>query len=124
MGQLKGQCKQALNCIPKVSIKNKIPIVASDPSNWGMAKSMMMRATQSGYDVNNQQDLNNFMLDYNQQTLANMPIRKQIRENPYKKIGRNDKISVKYSDGALKENVKFKTVEQDLIDAKCELIVK
>lgn len=103
-------------------IKDDIPSVARDPRNWGMAKSMMMGARQSGYDINNQDDINHYMLNHNQNALSEVLKRKPVKENPYKKIGRNDKISVKYSDGTVKENVKFKTVEQDLLDEKCELI--
>lgn len=104
-------------------IKRKIPIIASNPQNWGMAKSMMMGAKQSGYDINNKQDLDKYMHEYTQQTLSNRAARLP-KENPYKHIGRNDKVSVKYIDGKTEENVKFKKVEQDLIDKKCELISK
>ena len=38
------------------------------------------------------------------------------------KIGRNDKVSVKYPDGRVVNNVKFKKVENDLENGKCELI--
>lgn len=105
-------------------INSKIPVVASDPRNWGMAKSMMMKATQSGYDISSKEDLNHFMLDYNQQAMDRLSQSKPkpLIDNPYKKMGRNDKISVKYADGTLKENIKFKVVEQDLIDGKCDMI--
>lgn len=36
--------------------------------------------------------------------------------------GRNDRVTVQYDDGTIKENVKFKTVEADFIDKKCTLI--
>jgi hypothetical protein len=104
-------------------IKHKIPVIANNPKNWGIAKSMMMGAEQSGYDINNKQDLDKYMNEYTHQTLSNIAM-KQPRENPYKHIGRNDKVSVKYIDGKTEENVKFKKVEQDLIDKKCELISK
>jgi hypothetical protein len=104
-------------------IKHKIPVIASNPKNWGMAKSMMMGAKQSGYDINNKQDLDKYMNEYTHQTLSNIAMR-QPKENPYKHIGRNDKVSVKYIDGKTEENVKFKKIEQDLIDKKCELISK
>lgn len=35
--------------------------------------------------------------------------------------GRNDKVSVVYQDGTLKENVKFKTIEQDFENGLCKL---
>ncbi len=36
--------------------------------------------------------------------------------------GRNDRVSVQYMDGSLKKDVKFKTVEQDVLDNKCILV--
>ncbi len=44
------------------------------------------------------------------------PIRKQKLPN------RNDRVTVRYSDGTVKENVKFKTVEQDVASNRCVLI--
>ncbi len=39
-----------------------------------------------------------------------------------KTYGRNDKVSVKYVDGKIKKDVKYKSVEQDLSDARCVII--
>lgn len=39
-----------------------------------------------------------------------------------KTFGRNDKVSVQYTDGTKKSDVKFKSVEQDLVEGKCVLI--
>jgi preprotein translocase subunit SecA len=39
-----------------------------------------------------------------------------------KTFGRNDKVSVQYTDGTKKRDVKFKSVEQDLAEGKCVLI--
>ena len=36
--------------------------------------------------------------------------------------GRNEKVTVQYSDGSIKKNVKFKTVEEDIRNNKCVLI--
>lgn len=36
--------------------------------------------------------------------------------------GRNERVSVKYPDGSTKEDVKFKTVEEDVVSGKCVLI--
>jgi preprotein translocase subunit SecA len=45
-----------------------------------------------------------------------MPIRSE------KTFGRNDRVTVQYSDGSLKKDVKFKTVEEDIKNNKCVLI--
>jgi preprotein translocase subunit SecA len=39
-----------------------------------------------------------------------------------KVAGRNDRVSVQYMDGSVKKDVKFKTIEEDLINNKCVLI--
>lgn len=39
-----------------------------------------------------------------------------------KKIGRNVKVTVKYKDGTIKKNVKYKTVSFDARTGKCELV--
>lgn len=38
------------------------------------------------------------------------------------KIGRNDKVTVKYPDGTIKKDVKYKKVQKDVEAGKCELI--
>ena len=39
-----------------------------------------------------------------------------------KVAGRNDRVTVQYTDGTLKEGVKYKTVEQDVNNNKCVVI--
>ncbi|MEX2568313.1 MAG: preprotein translocase subunit SecA [Cyclobacteriaceae bacterium] len=39
-----------------------------------------------------------------------------------KTYGRNDKVTVKYVDGKVKKDVKYKSVEQDLSDSRCVII--
>ena len=39
-----------------------------------------------------------------------------------KNIGRNDKVTVKYTDGTTKKNVKYKTVEKDVVENKCVIV--
>ena len=36
--------------------------------------------------------------------------------------GRNDRVNVQYSDGSVKKNVKFKTVEDDILNNRCVLV--
>jgi preprotein translocase subunit SecA len=45
-----------------------------------------------------------------------MPVRAQ------KMAGRNDKVSVRYHDGRVVRDVKFKTVEQDVLNNRCVII--
>lgn len=53
----------------------------------------------------------------NQQTAPSKP-----RFEPPYKIGRNDQVSVKYTDGTVKTDIKYKKVLPDLEAGKCELI--
>lgn len=39
-----------------------------------------------------------------------------------KKYGRNDLVTVKYSNGEIRPNVKFKKIEDDLLKGKCQLV--
>lgn len=39
-----------------------------------------------------------------------------------KKIGRNEKVNVKYLDGTIKKDIKYKKIENDLKNGKCEII--
>lgn len=39
-----------------------------------------------------------------------------------KKIGRNEKVTVKYTDGTVKKGIKYKKVQQDVDLGKCEII--
>ena len=68
------------------------------------------------------------MFNYNRSLIKQRELDKNIprpvRKNPYEGIGRNQKITVRYNDGRIIENIKFKKVQQDLEDGQCELIQK
>ncbi len=80
----------------------KIQAAASDPDNWGMAKSMVMQAYTEGVEPGNQEQLMEFMLRYNERMAASRgederPYVQQdnqwvnepyVHEEP--KVGRND----------------------------------
>ncbi len=50
------------------------------------------------------------------------PVQKQMPVKSVKTVGRNDKVTVQYTDGTVKKDVKFKKVEQDIKENKCILI--
>lgn len=108
-------------------IKKEIPKRAKDPSNWGMAKTIGMQMKDAGIDVSDEKKIASFIENYNHNLSSPFPQPEQqappqTRKNtPLDKIGRNDKVNVKYPDGTIKIQAKFKTVEQDLLDGKCEL---
>ncbi len=45
----------------------------ADPGNFGMAKTMIMAAKEAGYDVTNQDDLNEFVREYNRRLMESRP---------------------------------------------------
>nr|CRH05901.1 protein of unknown function [Candidatus Magnetococcus massalia] len=48
----------------------EIAAIASDPANWGPAKSFAMKAQAAGVVMGSQEEINRFMLQYNQQLLG------------------------------------------------------
>ncbi len=50
------------------------------------------------------------------------PVEKQMPVKSEKIVGRNDRVSVQYTDGSVKKDVKFKTVEEDIKSNKCVLL--
>ena len=55
----------------------------------------------------------------NSRATSREPVMPRKSEKMY---GRNDKVSVKYVDGKIKKDVKYKSVEQDLSDSRCVII--
>ncbi len=120
-------------------------IKSQNPANWHSAKSFMMPAVLAGIDMSDENQKNQYLLS--QQMKALQQIKHRIDDNLsslnepdiynnvdrkdkvlniaqpnlYKNIGRNDKVNVKYNDGSIKNQVKFKTVEVDLKAGKCVL---
>ncbi|MFY0625326.1 MAG: preprotein translocase subunit SecA [Reichenbachiella sp.] len=50
------------------------------------------------------------------------PVEKTAPIKSEKIYGRNDRVTVQYVDGSMKENVKFKSVELDVADNKCVIV--
>jgi len=70
-------------------IENEISEVAKDPSNWGIAKTFVMLAEESGIDITDEDELHKFMDVFNQQILGIPESGGRIqRHGP--KVGRND----------------------------------
>ncbi|WP_339922671.1 hypothetical protein [uncultured Cyclobacterium sp.] len=92
---------------------------ANNSDNWGMAKSLMMGAQNSGVDFTNEDELQKFIIDKNLEIDERNKQSQPRNEDAFKGIERNQKISVKYEDGEIVKGIKFKKVEQDLITGKC-----
>lgn len=63
---------------------------ASDPQNWGSAKSFVMAAREAGVDITNEREMKKFLAFYNLQQLARLKIDDKPRSKSKVKIGRND----------------------------------
>ena len=50
------------------------------------------------------------------------PVEKQMPIKSDKIVGRNDRVTVQYTDGSVKKGVKYKTVEEDIKGNKCVMI--
>ena len=103
--------------------------IASDPSEWGMAKSMMKGAIESGVDLSDEKAREEYIDRINQQmgplpAFNPSPSHASIRKSKLDKIGRNERITVRYTDGRVVENIKFKKVKEDLETGKCVLVEK
>ena len=95
-------------------IRAQFLIEAKKEENWEEQKKMMMAAFAAGIDANNPQEMMKFRNQY----------QKEKRSTPLKKVkvGRNDKVNVRYKDGTIKKDVKFKKVEKDFRGGKCVLV--
>ena len=88
---------------------------------------MMMGAIEQGVDMDDEESLKSFM-DAQMFKPMDLPEsyksyhQEPAQKDDLKKIGRNDKVSVKYTDGKVLKEVKFKKVMKDVQSGKCELI--
>ncbi len=54
---------------------------------------------------------------------VSQPKQEKIQPAKSEKVaGRNDRVTVQYTDGTVKEGVKYKTIEQDILNNKCVLV--
>lgn len=107
-------------------IKNQIVENSQNNSNWGMAKSFMMGAQQSGINLDNKEQMDLYLMQQQLKAFSQFKDKREISQNKittnkFKKFGRNDKVNVEYSDGTILQNVKFKKVMQDLKNGACKI---
>ena len=109
-------------------ISKEIATRAADPANWHMAKSMLMPAVEQGLDLSDEAVLNRYMRQQQMNALQNLgqgvPAPRQPTQltDPFRGYSRNERVTVRYAGGKVKEGIKFKYVEKDLRSGKCELV--
>ena len=119
-----------------IKAKNKIVEESQKREHWGSAKTFMMEALESGVEMDNQKAVNRFMRKKQFQALTQLRNMKDepeskpritsraVNTKQFKNIWQNQKITVQYPDGTIKENIKFKEVKNDLYEGLCQLIKK
>ncbi len=109
------------------AIKNMIPKRAKNSKYWGIGKSLLMSGQKEGFDMSTQDGLDKALVFHQARLIADLEkeeqsIKRKVDISAFKDIGKNQRITVKYSDGRIVENVKFKKVEGDLKNGICEWI--
>lgn len=108
-------------------IKHKIARRAANSNNWSVGKALMMKAKKEGVDITDDEEIEKYMYSQSSVRLgrkeefpfgAPSPTKREALKN----IGRNQRITVKYSDGRIVENIKFKKVEDDVRSGDCEIL--
>jgi len=119
-------------------IKDQIPVEAQNPENWGSVKHIVMNPDGSVSPPESKKEkLERALAKYQEKIdeirstnkrydddVSYSPPSRNVAnlQDPFKGIGRNDKINVRYKDGRVTEQVKFKKVEADLQSGACEMI--
>ncbi len=99
-----------------MSFLSKSIIPTEDPNRVQEARS----AKRQSYNESKEESQS--ALAGRQDTRNRPPAEKVAPAKSEKVFGRNDRVSVQYSDGSVKKDVKFKTVEEDLKSNKCVVI--
>lgn len=119
-----GHIENAAELIKTVEqIKDRIPVEAAKESNWGPTKTMMMQAMRDGVDLSSEEAIGAFFRQKQMEAFAEQPSYNAPPEDPFRGIGRNQKITVRYADGEVRADIKFKKVEKDLRAGICEIVV-
>jgi preprotein translocase subunit SecA len=100
-----------------ISFLGKADIPAEDPNNVQEARE---RKSKQSYSESKEESKS--ALAGRQDTRNRPPAEKSAPIKSEKIYGRNDRVSVQYTDGSVKKDVKYKQVETDLIDNKCIVI--
>ncbi|WP_252940380.1 preprotein translocase subunit SecA [Roseivirga pacifica] len=99
-----------------VSFLTKAALPTEDPNRVQEARQTQRQA------YNESKEESQSALAGRQDTRNRPPAEKVAPAKSEKVHGRNDRVSVQYSDGTVKKDVKFKVVEEDLKSNKCVLI--
>ena len=99
-----------------ISFLTRAFIPSEDPNRVQEARS----ARKESYSESKEESRS--ALAARQDTRNRPPVEKTAPIKSEKVYGRNDRVSVQYSDGTVMKDVKFKTVEEDIKNNKCVLL--
>ena len=110
-----------------VTFLAKAGVVVQDASEVRAAKEQPKRAPKPKYQESKTESRSLLSGENEAQRRAGEAVSRQDVEvtqpiRSQKTHGRNDKVTVRYSDGTVKENVKFKSVAQDVATNKCVVV--
>ncbi len=108
LGKINEECTSFL-------MKALIPIEAPDEVKEARAQRTKQNYKESKEDTGS-------LLNRGQANTNRPPAEKVKPAKTIKIANRNQRVTVQYSDGSVKKDVKFKTVEQDIRDNKCVLL--
>ncbi len=102
-----------------ISFLMKADLPTQDPNQVQEARAARERRQQ----LKEQKDASRSLLSGGDRAAANRPpAEKTMPLKSEKTFGRNDRVTVQYSDGRVKKDVKYKTVEEDINNNKCVLV--
>ena len=102
--------------------------LSADSDNWGISRRLVSGMSTDGVDFSKQTEVDAWIQNFNKRQIGDRDRIFRDKASPNKpvrsakKYGRNERVTVVYSDGRRKEGVKYKTVMEDLAGGFCKLV--
>ncbi len=125
--QQEGHLKNALQ-LTEVLEGRKITFLRNirNDNNWSIKKEILMKRQERALDAEEAIDDNDPEVLKGEESILEamkaITATRQPEQKSYKGIGRNEKVTVKYSDGRIVESIKFKKALPDLKAGLCVLV--
>jgi len=103
-----------------ISFLTKAELPVKDPNDVQEARNR--REARKNYRESKEESQSLLSGGGNPEERSRPPVEKAMPRKTIHTPGRNERVSVQYEDGTVKKEVKFKTVEQDVLSNKCVII--
>lgn len=103
-----------------ISFLTKADLPVKDPNEVQEARNR--RGARKNYRESKEESQSLLSRGGNPEERNRPPVEKALPRKTMNIPGRNERVSVQYEDGTVKKEVKFKTVEQDVLSNKCVII--